>query len=193
MKKIFVILPLISFLAFGCNIKNITKLGSSNKAENPPAPFTLETLKNANYRFEVKELADVYNKDNLKLTNGKYFFALPQGAERNEYLTQLDMDDKLVVRPNSYAFGDMDNDGQADAAVVITSMAGKNRVYKTLAVLLNKKGLADYAAGAVLDQGVEVDSIVVKDGKIEVSEKLANGGEEKKVIFRLNGNELVKE
>lgn len=187
MKKILILLPLISFLAFGCNLKNITKPGSGEKTENSPAPFTLETLKNANYRFGVKELADVYSKDSLKLTNGLYYFALPQGADRNEYLTKLDQEEKHM------AFGDINNDGQSDAAVILISMAGKNRTFQTLAVMLNNKGVAEYSAGAELDQGMIVDSLGIQDGKVWVLEKFFNNSEVKNITYRLNGNELVKE
>lgn len=183
MKKLLLILPLVAFLAFGCN-RFSAKPDSAQKT--PPAgPLSLDSLKNASYNFLAKDLADVYPKDSLKLTNGIYYFALPQGAARDEYLAKLD--DQHV------AFGDLNQDGKADAAAVLVSMAGKTRIYPMLSVLLDNNGVAEFAAGVDLGQGVQVTSVVIKGGKVEVTETPPGSSDSKTLLYRLNGNELVQE
>ena len=184
MKKNVLLLSLVALAAFGCN-RPLFGGQRSNSSSTTPTPFTLETLKNANYHFVVKELADVYPKDSLKLTNGLYYFALPQGAARDEYVTKLD--DQHV------AFGDLNNDGHDDAAVILTSMAGKDRVYPVLSVMLNQNGSAEFVAGAELGQGVKINSLSIKNGKIEVAEILSGSNDSKTLIYRLDGSQLVQE
>jgi len=184
MKKIVLLLAIVTLMSFGCS-RNPFKSSSSNKAAEAPATLTLESLKNANYKFVFKDLADVYNKDSLKLTNGIYYFALPVGAERAEYLTKLN--------ENTTAFGDIDGNGKDDAAAVLTGMAGKNRTYQALVVLLNKNGQAEYTAGVELEKGVSVESLSIKDGKIEVTEKAADGKEAKTVRYRTENDNLIQE
>lgn len=183
MKKILLILPLVAFLAFGCN-RFSAKPDSAQKV-SPAGPLNLDSLKNASYNFLVKELADVYPKDSLKLTNGIYYFALPQGASRDEYLSKLD--------EQHVAFGDLNQDGKADAAAVLVSMAGKTRVYPMLAVLLDNNGIAEFATGADLGQGTQVASVAIKDGKVEVIATQPGSSNSKTLVYRLSGNELIQE
>lgn len=171
-------------MSFGCN-KNPFKSNSSDTAQVGPAFLTLDSLKNANYKFVFKDLADVYNKESLKLTNGIYYFALPAGAAREEYLTRLN--------EKNAAFGDVDGNGKADAAAVLTGMAGKDRTFEALVVLLNKNGSAEYAAGTELEKGASVESLSIKDGKIEATEKSADGKETKTVRYRIENDNLVQE
>ncbi len=184
MKKIVFLLGAVALMSFGCN-KNPFKSNSSDTAQVGPAFLTLDSLKNASYKFVFKDLADVYNKESLKLTNGIYYFALPIGAERSEYLTKLD--------EKNTAFGDIDGNGKGDAAAVLTGMAGKDRTFEALVVLLNKNGSAEYAAGTELEKGVSVESLSIKDGKVEVTEKAGDGTETKTVKYRVENDSLVQE
>lgn len=181
MKKFLLILPFVIFLAFGCN-RSSTR---PNNSQQVFPPLNIESLKNAKYNFLVKELADVYPKDSLKLTNGIYYFALPQGAARDEYLAKLD--------EQHVAFGDLNNDGRKDAAAILVSMAGKNRIYPMLSVLLDNNGVAEFSTGVDLGQGVQVTSVNIRDNKVEVTITQPGLSEPKTLIYRFSGNELIQE
>ncbi len=66
------------------------------------------------------------------------------------------------------AFGDLDNDGFEDAAVVTITDPGGSGTFYTLVAVLDRRGQAVPVATAALGDRIKVDSLSIESGAIEV-------------------------
>ncbi len=143
-------LPLISILVLGI----INACGTTNAplVKTPP-PLTLEMLQNAEYQT-------LNYPQKFKLTGGIYFRPPPVKVE-----SQKDWFTKLA---EPVVFGDLNNDGLEDAAVILRSRAGGTGVSVDLAVVINDNGKPANVASRYLGDRVQVKSGFIQDGIISL-------------------------
>ncbi len=115
-------------------------------------PWELDTLINA-----------AYNVDGTP-------FVLNQGK------AELRTDEPQIIRlfaeldENTVAYGDLNGDGIADAAVRLTVNTGGSGVFNYLVTMVSRDGISQQAASVLLGDRVKVNSISIGDGVITVDE-----------------------
>jgi hypothetical protein len=65
-----------------------------------------------------------------------------------------------------FTFGDLNEDGAQDAAVVIAENYGGTGVFVSVAAVLNENGQPRHAASSMIDDRPQVNAIEIRDGKI---------------------------
>lgn len=95
---------------------------------------------------------------------------------------------ELVIRMHRIAWGDLDGDGDEDAAVVIAEEPGKDRVWYTLHAVLNEDGKPKNAANTRLGSA-HVNRVDVVDGVVVA--KLATPDEATEVRYELVDGKLA--
>ena len=115
-------------------------------------PLTQEQLMNAEYRtaFYPGETRLV------KLTGGRY-------QSSNDPASP---DFASIVMGEIFAFGDLDGDGASDAVVTLAENYGGTGVFVSLAAVLNRGGLPEYAASAMIDDRPKIDVLSIENGRI---------------------------
>jgi hypothetical protein len=186
MKKIVVIFALFLVLA-ACN----QAMEQSKPKGASIAKLTLEAVKNCEYYCEGKKfkLTDgIFQKGNP--TSQDYEMIWISGITR-PYLDSK-TEEKLMV-----AFGDLNNDGKEDVAVILEEEIYLQRSpsYCYLAVVLNNNGNPLPLSVERL-WGVSIEYIAIESGNIILSTKIFNprGPDSRKIIaYKLSGNnELVE-
>jgi hypothetical protein len=129
-------------LLAGCGGEDASR---PHQASMPAPALTYEELRRATYQSEWVEGGSV------TLTDGTY-----------EDTTQR----ILITLAEPYASGDLDGDGDADAAVVIGSNTGGSGVFVDLAVVLASPGGPTNVATASLGDRTRVDSLYIEQGRI---------------------------
>lgn len=115
--------------------------------DDGPAPTSPEALANATYLTEAAEGGEV------TLEEGRYVFA--PGAPVSE-----------VVLVGS-GEGDLDGDGETDAAAVLIEASGLARILRLHALLGSEEGVEDVAARMLGDR-FAVRSVAIEDGLVDV-------------------------
>jgi hypothetical protein len=146
------------------------------KAPEPPPPLTVEQLKNAEYRSEWPA------EGVAKLTDGEYEEEIVPGAASKLI---------IVVYPDRYAFGDLDDDGVDDAAVVLATSAGGSGTFISLEAVINDKGTPKHVASAELGDRVQVESIMIESGEITV-DMVTHGPEDPLCCPTVEGTQKYK-
>jgi predicted small lipoprotein YifL len=123
------------------------------KGSEPPPPLTVEMLKNAEYHSEWPA------KGVAKLTDGEYQEEIVPGAASKLV---------IVVYPDMYAFGDLNDDGVEDAAVVLATSGGGSGTFISLEAVINDEGEPKHLATALLGDRAQVKSVVIESGRITV-------------------------
>ena len=127
----------------------------------------------------------------ITLADGVHYVTPPAGEPPEDYTV------RLLDLP--IAFGDLDDDGDADAAVILVERAGGTGLFYSVAAVVSESGGVHGAAVAFLGDRVVVNSIGVSDGVIAI-EGIAHGPGEPlccpslEVIweFELSGGALVE-
>lgn len=116
----------------------------------PKPPLTLDSLKNAEYSSEWATTGKAH------LTDGQYRDpALPGSAT----ITIITLSDQM-------AMGDLNTDGNPDAAVVLVSDPGGSGIFRELAVLLNQNGKPVHIASTLLGDRIQVNAITIESSTI---------------------------
>ena len=115
--------------------------------------LTLEQLRNAEYRLPL--LGD--DDTPIRLEDGMGSIAYGEGATERDYAGLVD---------DTVAFGDLDGDGIADAAVVVFTSGGGSGTFKHLIAVLDRDGAPVQAARAFLGDRVRVESMTISSGEI---------------------------
>ena len=142
------------------------RLNSERLPWEAPAPasvesrLTLEQLRNAEYRLPL--LGD--EETPIRFDDGEGSIAYGEGATERDY---AGIEDDMV------AFGDLDDDGIADAAVVVFTSGGGSGTSKYLIAVLDRDGAPVQAARVYLGDRVQVESVTIASGEI-VMEMLAH-------------------
>ena len=129
-------------------------IACSEKAPEHSAALTVETLKNAEYQSEWPAGGAA------KLTDGIYREKYMEGAA-SELVIALILDVP--------AFGDLDDDGVEDAAVILATSGGGSGTFISLEAVINDKGAPNHAATVLLGDRVHVKSVAVESGEITVN------------------------
>ncbi len=102
----------------------------------------------------------------LQLRAGRYEHKYGSGA------TEVD-----TVLLQSSAFGDLDGDGVSDGAAVVAVQRGGSGSYYYLAALLDRDGIPQQAGAVLLGDRVQVQSVTIEEGLIEVKMKTHAAGD----------------
>lgn len=97
---------------------------------------------------------------NLKLNNGDYYSPNEDGIVDSVAYTSMD--------EGQIAFGDLNNDGIDDAAVIFATSGGGTGYFIDLVVVYNKNGEPQNIASTALGDRVVVKHISIKNGAIEL-------------------------
>jgi hypothetical protein len=127
-------------------------LHSTGTSADAETHLTIQQLKNAEYRSEL------YGNKWVKLRGGTY-------EERTEPDGVLEL---MIRLSDKIAFGDLNNDGLQDAAVVLMSSGGGSGSFRELVVVLNSNGGPRQAASQPLGDRTDVKAISIKSGVIYV-------------------------
>lgn len=97
------------------------------------------------------------------------------------------------------AFGDLDGDGENDAAVILVTKTPIGNVYYELIAVLNQDGYPDAVAGMLLGDRIRINVVGVLAGKIYVTlvrhgpnDPLESPTLRAKESYQLQGRELVR-
>ena len=115
-------------------------------------PLTLQQLKNAEYQSEFP------TGGKARLTDGTFFEPFEPGAASGVRLTLSE----------HVAFGDLNGDGAADAAVILYVSGGGSGTFRHLAAVINEGGQPRHAASAFLGDRVRIEALAIQDGEIVV-------------------------
>lgn len=115
--------------------------------------LTLEQLRNAEYLLPLLGEEDTA----IRLADGEGSIAYGEGATERDY---------AGVDNDTVAFGDLDGDGIADAAVVLFTSGGGSGTFKYLVAVLDRDGEPVQAARAFLGDRVLVRSLAITGGRI---------------------------
>ncbi len=147
--------------------------------------LTLEQLRNAEYRLPL------LGEENtpIQFEDGEGSIAYGEGATERDY---AGIEDDMV------AFGDLDGDGIADAAVVVFTSGGGSGTFKYLIAVLDRDGAPVQAARVHLGDRVQVESVTIASGEI-VMDMLAHRRSDGQCCptlnitrgFALRGDQLV--
>ena len=153
-------------------------------AKQPSAPaLTFDRLANAAYHSVdlAAELAD------FRLENGIHYLPHLPGESDSAFYVRL-------LEP--VAYGDLNGDGAADAAVILHSQTGGTAHYHNeLAAVLDRDGAPQNAATVSLGERVVVKAISITNGEIHLDllADLSHTGAATEVnaVYRLAGTELI--
>lgn len=99
----------------------------------------------------------------VQLTNGEYKSGNDPGA--------ADFADVILVK-NPMAFGDLNGDGQGDAAALLAENYGGTGVFVSVVAVLSAGGQPVQAGGVLVDDRPKVDLLAVQDGQILLAGKI---------------------
>jgi len=161
----------------------LSELPEIEKIEEETEKFTLDELKNSEYYVSVFE-------ETVQLEDGYYFRPwLPDSA------TGL----RVEILDEKIAFGDLNNDGKEDAAVIVYSSGGGSGGFRDLAVVINESGKPSGLTSKFLGDRVMINSITIQSGVITL-DMVVHGPEdglccpsvEKIFKYELSENQLME-
>ena len=115
--------------------------------------LTLDQLRNAEYQLPLLGDEDTP----IRFEDGMGSIAYGEGATERDFAGLVD---------DTVAFGDLDGDGIADAAVVVFTSGGGSGTFIHLLAVLDRDGTPMQAARAFLGDRVGVESLTVASGEI---------------------------
>ena len=115
--------------------------------------LTLEQLRNAEYFLPLLGDEDTP----IRFEDGEGSIAYGEGATERDY---------AGIDNDTVAFGDLDGDGFADAALVVFTSGGGSGTFKHLVAVLDRDGEPVQAARVYLGDRVPVTSLTVTSGQI---------------------------
>jgi hypothetical protein len=158
MKKLFLALSLL-FWTSACSAPSIFSLTPTSTpyvyptAETPTVPaLTVESLGNAEYTLPGFGSAI----HSYQFVDGKYNAGGDPSGSEYASLSLLDY----------YAFGDLNEDGVDDAAVLIAENYGGSGVFVSVNAVLNENGQPHHAASYLVDDRPQIKALEIRDGRI---------------------------
>jgi len=152
------------------------------KVSGEETGFTIETLKNGEYY-------SAWYDEMVQLTNGQYFREYP-GSASGLY---------IGIFKDLIALGDLNNDGEKDAAVVLDSRGGGSGHFYEIAVMINEDGNPRYLLSEKLGDRVIINSITIQSGEIILNmvvhgpdDGLCCPSVEKIFKYKLVGDQLIE-
>ena len=108
-------------------------------------------------------------------------------------------EDFLRVEFKQAAFGDLDNNGSEDAAVIFAYSGGGSGYFYVMSAVRNHQGAPQEAASEMLGDRVIIKSLAIKSGVIMVPmvtqcprDSMANRTLKKTMRYKLAGNKLAQ-
>jgi Immunoglobulin-like domain of bacterial spore germination len=157
MRKLILALSLLLWTP-ACSVSSIFSLTPTSTpyiyptAETPSVPaLTVDALRNATYTLP-SFTGDLFS---YQLTDGKYTLGDPTVTGYVE-VTLLD----------TYAFGDLNEDGVNDAAIVLAENFGGTGVFVSVNAVLNDGGQPRHAASSMIDDRPQIGNLDIRDGEI---------------------------
>ncbi len=157
MKRLILALPLLLWTS-ACSASSIFSLTPTPTnyvyptPETPPVPaLAVDALRNASYTLP-NFTGDLFL---YQLTDGKYTLGDPTVTGYVE-VTLLDI----------YAFGDLNQDGVNDAAVLLAENFGGTGVFVSMNAVLNEGGQPRHAASSMIDDRPQIENLDIRDGEI---------------------------
>lgn len=148
-------------------------VGCGKRDRHDAAKITPNMVKNSEYYLQ-----DIDTR--FKLVNGHY----EAGDEGVDFIKA--------------AFGDLNNDGIKDAAVILAYSGGGSGYFFRLAAVINRNGHLYHIATASLGDRIIINSLQVKSGRIIIDmydhrrdEGMASASLRKIVSYKLSGDRLV--
>ncbi|MDD5739036.1 MAG: hypothetical protein PHY72_03925 [Candidatus Pacebacteria bacterium] len=140
------------------------------------AKLTMDVLKNIEYCPYID-----FGGKCIKLVNGIYQ-TKPSSIEYTK------------IEDNYTAYGDLNNDGQEDATIVIVEYGGGTGFFRTLVAVLNQNGKAFVVAMQYLGDRTAINSITITSGIITIDMTPWGGGTgvRKVVQYKLSGDKLIE-
>jgi hypothetical protein len=157
MRKLILALSLLLWTS-ACSVTSIFSLTPTSTpyiyptAETPSVPaLTVDALRNAAYTLPGFT-GDLFS---YQLTDGKYTLGDPTVTGYVE-VTLLD----------TYAFGDLNEDGVNDAVVLLAENFGGTGVFVSVNAVLNDGGQPRHAASSMIDDRPQIGNLDIRDGEI---------------------------
>jgi hypothetical protein len=114
--------------------------------------LTIKELKKGKYRSEWS------TKGKIKLNNGIY----------KEKIAPDSATELVIKLSDKVAFGDLNDDGVEDAAVILVSAPGGSGTFYELVAVINSEGKAKYGARVFLGDRVKVEEVDIRSGHLVV-------------------------
>jgi hypothetical protein len=182
----------LALTVLACSVEfNVTDLPPASATDTlpalppPPAELTVDSLLNATY-----DISDFYGSPySVTLVNGAYASGSDPLAPGYVGVTISDL----------IAFGDLNYDGVADAAVILGINTGGTGFFTYIAAVLNISGAPVHAASVYIDDRPMIDSLTIFAGEI-LAQTTIHGADDPMCCpskpveqgYRLyNGNQLV--
>jgi hypothetical protein len=152
--------------------------------------FTIDALKNIKYScYHCK------NGQPLQFEEGKYYESPDPTRPTGYWYVGIwqPLEEKGVV------FGDLNNDGKEDAALILDAYGGGSGHFYELAIVINHNGIPCYLTSEDLGDRVIINSITLASGVITL-DMIVHGPEDalccpsaKKIFkYKLSDNQLIK-
>ena len=125
---------------------------SSGVTKTTTGTLTVDDLKNGEYQTEFS------SSGKIKLHNGLY----------KEKIVPDSSTELVVTLSDKMAFGDLNGDGEKDAAVILIINPGGSGTFRYLAAVINQNGAPNHVASQLLGDRVKVKSLSIKSGEITV-------------------------
>jgi hypothetical protein len=145
--------------------------------------LTANQLRNATLTFTGSD----EKSRTVTLQNGKYQNGAPG-----------DTDYVVVMLGEKMAFGDLNADGTADAAITLAENYGGSGVFVSVVAVLNQAGQPNAVATALVDDRAMINDLAIKDGDIyldatihDINDAMCCPSLATKRNYRLINNELV--
>jgi hypothetical protein len=174
---------------------SITKFSEIKKPEKvieKTKKLTLEILENAEYY-------SYYTGKRIKLTNGEYYVPPPDPTWATGYWYVGIWEGVWEQKGKIIAFGDLNDDGKEDAAVILDSHGGGSGHFYELAVVINQDGNPYNITTKGLGDRVKIHSMEIKKGEVVVDMTVHGPGDPlccptlRKIFrYRLSGNKLLE-
>jgi len=149
-----------------------------------PLPLTWDQVRNAEYRNEWPQ------KGVATLKDGQYEEEIVPGSASKLV---------MVLIPDKYAFGDLNGDGAADAAVILVASGGGSGSFVYLEALVNDKGSPKHVAEMALGDRTQIDAVAIQGGQITVdvvthgpNDPMCCPSVKASKRFKLQGEQLVE-
>ena len=155
--------------------------------EDETAKLTLEELQNTEY-----ESCNNSAISKVKFTDGYYYKPPPDPTWTTGFWSIKIIEDKI-------AFGDLNEDGREDVAIILNSHGGGSGSFYELVVIINDSGEPSYVSCQALGDRVIINSVVIQSGIINLdmvvhgpNDGLCCPSIEKTVKYELSENQLVE-
>ncbi|HEX3034549.1 MAG TPA: hypothetical protein VHT73_05350 [Thermodesulfobacteriota bacterium] len=144
--------------------------------------LTLETIENAEYYVIMKD-------QKVKLISGLY----------ESTSEELGLPESILVT-DKVAFGDVNGDGEEDAAVILETNLGGSGFFYQLAIMINRDERPFNVANKNIGDRIIINSIDIRSGVVVIDMVTHSPGDalccpslEKVVKYKLSGEKLIKQ